>query len=125
MGALANDAWISRGDAAQLLAAIEKRHKPIDDAFCSDAGVRLMRIDSELILGALRESNDVGIAALPVHDALIAPSHSIDRAAEKMVEVFETTVGRVNPCQIKIKVQRVPHMGERERGSPASFPPVP
>ncbi len=90
VGALADDAGISRGSAAQLLTAIEKRHKPIADAFCSDAGVRLMRVDSELILGALRAANDEGISALPVHDALIAPSHSIDGAAEKMVEAFET-----------------------------------
>ncbi len=112
VGALADDAWMSRGSAAQLLTAIEKRHKPIGDAFCSDAGVRLMRVDSELILGALRASNDEGISALPVHDALIAPSHSIDRAAEKMVEAYETVVGRVNPCQIKIKGEKVPHTGE-------------
>jgi hypothetical protein len=94
--ALAEKAGIGRADAAQLLGAIEKRHKPIGEAFCSDAGVRLMRIDSELILGALRALNDEGIPALPVHDALIAPAHCIDRAVEKMAEVFEKMVGRVS-----------------------------
>lgn len=125
MNALADDAGISRANAARLLDAIKKRHKPISEAFCSDAGVRLMRVDSELVLGALRASNDDGIPALPVHDALIAPSHSIGRAAEKMVEAFETVVGRVNPCQIKIKEKGVPHTGEKGRCSPTSFPPVP
>ena len=71
-----------------------------------------MRIDSELILGALRAANDDGIGALPVHDSLIAPAHSINLAAEKMVEAFETLVGRANPCQVKIKGIKVPHMGE-------------
>lgn len=123
VGALADDTGMSPGSAAQLLTAIEKRHKPIGDAFCSDAGVRLMRIDSELILGALRASFDEGISALPVHDALIAPSHSIDRAVEKMVEAFENVVGRVNPCQIKIKGAKVPHTGERGVSPrPASLP---
>jgi hypothetical protein len=125
VGALAGEAGISRANAALLLAAIEKRHKPISEAFCSDAGVRLMRIDSELILGALVASNDDGIPALPVHDALIAPSHSIDLAAEKMEEAFETIVGRVNPCQIKIKRKKVPHTGDRDGFSPTSIPPVP
>jgi hypothetical protein len=120
--AVADDAGISRADAAQLLTAIEKRHKPISEAFCSDAGVRLMRIDSELILGALKASNDDGIPALPIHDALIAPAHSIDRAAEKMVEAFEKIVGRVNPCQVKIKARKVPHMGEGERLPPICLP---
>lgn len=122
VGTLAYDAGISRGSAAQLLTAIEKRHKPIGDAFCSDAGVRLMRVDSELILGALRASNDEGISALPVHDALIAPSHFIDRAAEKMVEAYETVVGRVNHCQIKIKGEKVPHTGERGASRTCSSP---
>jgi hypothetical protein len=112
VSALADGAGMSRASAAQLLADIETRHKPISEAFCSDAGVRLMRIDSELILGALRASNNYGIPALPIHDALIARSHSIDRAAEKMVEAFETIVGRVNPCQIKIKGKKVPHTGD-------------
>jgi hypothetical protein len=118
VGALADDAGISRANAAQLLAAIEKRHKPISHAFGSDAGVRLMRIDSELILGALTAANDDGFGGLPVHDSLIAPARFIDLAAEKMVESFETLVGRANPCQIKIIGTKVPHMGEGSRLPP-------
>jgi hypothetical protein len=125
VGALAEDAVISRANASQLLTAIEKRHEPIRGAFCSDAGVRLMRIDSELILGALDAANDDGIPALPIHDSLIAPAHSIDRAAGKMTEAFEKIVGRVNPCQIKIKLGKVPHMGERVSPPSIRFSPGP
>jgi hypothetical protein len=119
--ALADRIGRSRSDASQILTAIDKRHQPISNAFCSDAGVRLMRIDSELILRALKASNDDGIPALPVHDALIAPIQSIDRVAENMVEAFETLIGRVNPCQIKIKGIKVPHMGEVGGTSPGSL----
>jgi hypothetical protein len=94
-----------------LLSAIEHRHNPISHAFCSDAGVRLMRVDSALILSALKAANDDGFGALPIHDALVAPARCIDLAAEKMVEVFEKVVGRANPCKIKIKTARVPQMG--------------
>lgn len=111
--ALADRVGTDRTYAASVLAAIEDRHKQISGAFFSDVGIRLMRIDSELILGALRALNNDGLPALPIHDALIAPSYSIGRAAEKMVEAFETIVGRVNPCHIKIKGGRVPHTGER------------
>jgi len=124
VGALAEEAGISHANAARLLGAIEKRHKPISEAFGSDAGVRLMRIDCELILGALRSSNDEGFGALPVHDSLIAPARFIDLAAEKMVESFETLVGRANPCQIKIKGIKVPHMGEVSRAPPACLSAV-
>jgi hypothetical protein len=111
--ALADRIEVHRSYASRILAAIEKRHQPIGGAFCSDAGVRLMRMDSELILRALKAANDDGIPALPVHDALIAPAQFIDRVAEKMLEAFETEIGRANPCQIKIKRKKVPHMGER------------
>jgi hypothetical protein len=122
VGALAEDAEISRADAARVLAAIEERHKSIGEAFFSDAGVRLMRIDSELILGALRASNDGGFGALPIHDALLAPARVIDLAVEKMVESFEKLVGHVNPCQIKVKGKKVPHLGERGRYLPDPLP---
>jgi hypothetical protein len=38
-----------------------------------------------------------------------------------MVEAFETIVGRVNPCQVRIKEIKVPHMGEGVGYSPVSF----
>jgi hypothetical protein len=48
---IAEKADINRADAAELLAALDHRHKSISDAFCSDDGVRLMRRDSELRAG--------------------------------------------------------------------------
>jgi hypothetical protein len=59
-----------------------------------------------------------GFGALPVHDSLIAPARFINLAAEKMVEAFETLVGRASPCQVKIKGIKVPHMGEGASTSP-------
>jgi hypothetical protein len=122
VGALANKVGISCKDAAHLLAKIKKRHEPISEAFCSDAGMRLMRIDSKLILRAVRVSNDDGFAALPIHDSLIVPAHSADRAEENLVESFELIVGRVNPCQVKTKGKKVPHMGEKMLPSVSSLP---
>jgi hypothetical protein len=119
---IARDAGISRTGAAELLAAIEKRHEPISGAFFSGVGLRLMRTDSELILGALKAVNNIGFGALPIHDSLIAPARSIGLAEEKMVEAFETIVGRVNPCQVKIKETKVPHMGEGVGVPPSSLP---
>jgi hypothetical protein len=99
-----------RQHAANVITAIKRRHKPIERHFCSDAGVRLMRIDSELILGALRAMNDNGDAALPVHDALIVPARCATQATAKMVESFEKIVGRANPCSVSIKGGSDPHM---------------
>jgi hypothetical protein len=118
VAALADHLGVGRDHAARVIAAIRHRHKPIKRHFCNDAGVRLMRIDSELILSALKGMNAAGDAALPVHDALIVPARCANQAAVKMVESFEQIVGRVNPCQIKIKAGNLPHMGEGARSLP-------
>jgi hypothetical protein len=111
VAALADHLGPDRGRAAAIIDAIMKRHKPIEQRFCSDAGVRLMRIDSELILDAAEAVNDAGDPALSIHDALIVPARCAGQTASKMVESFERILGRVNPCTVKIKVQKVPHTG--------------
>jgi hypothetical protein len=121
---LADHLETTRGRAAEIVDAIMRRHQPIAHWFCSDAGVRLMRIDSELILAALQAVNDAGDPALPIHDALIVPARCADSAAAKMVESFERIVGNVNPCNIKIKAGNLPHMGSVTRSPPPS-PPCP
>jgi hypothetical protein len=125
IAALADHLGTDRRHASNVIAAIKRRHKPIEKQFCSDAGVRLMRIDSELILGALRAMNDNGDPALPVHDSLIVPARCANQASAKMVEVFEQIVGRANPCSVNIKGESVLHMGETLPPPPALSGPRP
>jgi hypothetical protein len=120
VAALADHLDTGRRRAADIITAIQHRHKSIERQFCADTGVRLMRIDSELILDALRGMNDAGDPALPIHDALVVPARCADQAEDKMVESFERIVGRVNPCTIKIKSRNVPHTGIVPPGSSAS-----
>jgi hypothetical protein len=116
IAALAKHLGTDRRHASNVIAAIKRRHKPIEKQFCSDAGVRLMRTDSELILTAMRAMNDNGEPALPVHDSLIVPARCEAQTTAKMIEIFEKIVGRVNPCRISIKGKSVLHMGERRHG---------
>jgi hypothetical protein len=104
--ALADRAQIGATDADRLLVAVEHRHKSISDAFFSDAGIRLMRDDSDMILSAVSAANERGVVALPIHDALVVQARHSDVAAEVMVEAFEKIVGRANPCHVKIKQAR-------------------
>jgi hypothetical protein len=122
VAALANHLGEPRRHCANVIAAIKHRHKPIERHFCSDAGVRLMRIDSELILSAVKAVNGRGNPALPIHDALIVPARYAEQAASAMFESYERIVGRSNPCTIKIKGPNVPQMGERLDGPSASTP---
>jgi hypothetical protein len=54
-----------------LLGAIEQRHQSIAEAFCSDSGVRLQRIDSGMAERVMLDLVRKGIVSLPVHDSFI------------------------------------------------------
>ncbi len=62
--AIAHHLNVERRRASDLLTAIKRKHKPVAAEFCSDAGVSLMRIDSEITLNAVKESQARGIAAM-------------------------------------------------------------
>jgi hypothetical protein len=97
----ANLEW-RRADA--LLEAVQFRNTPIADAFGRDLGVKLMRIDSELILACLKTCISEGILGLPVHDEIIVASQHASRVAEIMAETFESRLSTVTPCQVRLKM---------------------
>ena len=71
--------------AAGLIDAIKRKHAPIAGAFHSDAGARLMRIDSDIaeaVMGVLIARK--GIVTLPVHDSFLVPASKRDELAAAM-----------------------------------------
>jgi hypothetical protein len=91
--------------ASRLLNAIIAKHKPVADAFCSDAGVSLMRIDSDITLDAVKRCQAQGISVLPVHDSLIAQARHADRVADAMIMTFATRFPRMSTCEVRVKVK--------------------
>jgi hypothetical protein len=85
--ALRRDAGISDPfvTADRLLKAVKARHPDIAWALASDAGVRLMRKDSELAERIMLETvRAVGIVPLAVHDSFIVPANHEGRLRETM-----------------------------------------
>jgi hypothetical protein len=71
--------------AQKLLRAAKARHPDIAWALASDAGVRLMRKDSELAERIMFETvRAIGIAPLAVHDSFIVPANQEGRLMETM-----------------------------------------
>lgn len=103
--ALAHRLGCDRRHASNVIAAVKQRHKPIERYFGADAGIGLMRRDSDLILAALKAANDSGIDALPVHDALIVPARAKDRAISIMEAAFDRVIGGPNRCRVTVKTQ--------------------
>jgi hypothetical protein len=65
--------------------AIRERHEAIADLFECGRGLRLQRIESDILVAVLLKLNALGITALPIHDAvLVARSHG--KAAQRVME---------------------------------------
>lgn len=68
--------------ASRLIDDIKRVHAPISRFFHSDAGARLMRLDSEIAERVMLLLHRKNIIALPVHDSfLVAKSHARDLEA--------------------------------------------
>jgi hypothetical protein len=60
---------------------------------CSDAGVGLMRVESDVMVDVTRKLLADGVAILPVHDAAIVQARHYGLAKAAMVEAFERRTG--------------------------------
>jgi len=70
--------------ANKLIDDIKDLHRPIAKFFHTDAGARLMRVDSDLassVMGGLRKK---GIVALPVHDSFVVQAPQLPFLEETM-----------------------------------------
>ena len=72
----------------KLIVELMDHHKPIQRYFGSDCGIFLQRLDGEMMLHILSVLAQEGIPALPVHDSVIVPRHTQNRAAEVMQSVY-------------------------------------
>jgi hypothetical protein len=105
IAALAEKTGKGRRHAAKIVDAIQSHHEPIEGAFCSDAGIKLMRQDADIILATQDDLNAKGVACLPIHDSMVVPVGDIDLAMEAMTMAFDRSVGGPNPCNLKVKSQ--------------------
>ena len=76
-----------------LISELMERHRVIQRYFGSDCGIFLQRLDGEMMLHILSVLAQEGIPALPVHDSVIVPRHTQNRAAEVMQEVYRRYMG--------------------------------
>ncbi|WP_323010402.1 hypothetical protein [Paracoccus sp. (in: a-proteobacteria)] len=72
--------------ADKLVNAIKAMHRPIAHAFHSDAGARLMTIDSDIASCVMTDLLNKGIVALPVHDSFLVPASKRDLLEEAMLK---------------------------------------
>jgi hypothetical protein len=92
--------------AQAILKEIKAKHPDIAHAFGSDAGIRLMRRDSEIAERVMIEIlQATGVIPLCVHDSFIAPANLEGELREAMEKAFPNGKPKVSvPCDTSIAV---------------------
>jgi hypothetical protein len=104
--------------AAAVIRDARAKHHPIASAFGSDAGIRLMRRDSDVTMRALKILNKDGTPALPIHDALIVGEHHESTATEAMKQAWAELVPGPNKAEVSNKEGKTPKQaakGQKEQ----------
>lgn len=78
---------------AEVTGAIEAAHPALGEVFYTLAGHRLQFHESQIMVDLLFRLVDLGIVALPIHDAVLVASSKADKTRQVMLEVFRDHTG--------------------------------
>jgi hypothetical protein len=84
-----------------LTALVKERHAAVAGLFGSAVGLKLMHIESSLMLGALGRLAVQGIVGLPVHDAVLVPVSATGLA----VQAMQDSAAAMNYPRAKLSVE--------------------
>ena len=101
--AIVQHAKLEWSRAGALLDAVKSRNAPIADAFGSDMGVKLMRLNSEIILGCLKTCVSEAIPAFAVHDHLLFQIDTQIAPPKSWLKTSESRLSPATPCQVQLK----------------------
>jgi hypothetical protein len=93
-------------DAATILEALKIRHAPIAIMLWSDAAMKLMYLDSRIMLAAIDRLISQGIQAIPIHDSIMVPAQHEGAAREALYFGWCSTNARPSLCNIEKKRQK-------------------
>src|SRR5947207_5478097 len=96
----------SRNDAIQLIEALKVRNAPIEKMLCNDAGMRLMNLDSRIMLTAVDRLIARGIDCLPVHDSIVVSEQHESEARDALNFGWSTQNPQLTPCRIEEKTPK-------------------
>ena len=70
--------------SARVREAIERRHQPIARTLFSDFGIKVMRTDSDMMMGVTTDIAAAGIRSIPIHDSTIVQAKFATEAKAAM-----------------------------------------
>jgi len=91
----------SKWNARRFSAALAERHPSIAHLFGKGLGLRLMKIEGDILLVALQELFAQGVPALPMHDGIMVPASKSEAARRAMARASMKIVGVALPVAQK------------------------
>ncbi|WP_091437198.1 hypothetical protein [Ancylobacter rudongensis] len=82
-------------------AAILSRHPALARSLGSGIGLKLMHIESEILVAVLVEMTEREIVGLGIHDGLLAPASKVDEVRMIMEDVAVAKVGTTIPVSVE------------------------
>ncbi|WP_294118355.1 hypothetical protein [Shimia sp.] len=76
-----------------VLKAVSQRHPEVYPYFNAGIGMKIMRLESDILVDVLLSLKAKGITALPIHDAILVNANYEAKAQEVMKEEFRRKVG--------------------------------
>ncbi|MFC4172723.1 hypothetical protein ACFOYU_11720 [Microvirga sp. GCM10011540] len=113
---------LSRKRTVALLEAAIAHNASIADAICSDAGIRLMRVDSRVMREVLFDCMAAAIPALPVHDSVVVPARYMEQVKAIMQAAYLRIVNVLTPCVIKDSSKKVTQVVAGGLPAPVALP---
>ena len=109
-----------------LVDEVAQRNEPIAEYLGSDAGVRLMGIDSGMAVDVMRRCRKEGVDCLPVHDSFLTPAKSGNRVTAIMADVLDAARVTISAGTSKTWFKTVPQVARSGPAAPAapSRPPA-
>jgi hypothetical protein len=101
--------------ASRLIALIKAKHAAISEYFGTGAGLRLMRIDSDMAESVQLALNRAGIVSLPVHDSFIVQEDHAGALEQAMDDALQSTLLKLRGSGVSAVrySQSVPQYGDR------------
>jgi hypothetical protein len=89
-----------QADIYPVIDAFERKHAPIENYFCSGAGIDLQYEESQMAEQIMLHFAKQGIPCLPIHDSFIVPFQYRDELVETMKWAFEDRYGKESGVKI-------------------------
>lgn len=79
--------------AKELIDAFMKKHKALEEFFCTSFGLELQRMDSDIVDKILTMSVEQNIPVLPIHDSFVVRQSDKQKLLDMMVSEYCEVMG--------------------------------